>query len=261
MEKKVISWCLYIGDREDRIPEYLVGLRINQRAAKKWFPGWELRLYMDKNVKYRQDIYNYVLDVAKYGGTEIKVIEVDGTTNRTFDRYRPFFEKDVDVTIARDIDSILSKKDAELVEEWLTDERSHVLKYREYKMSKNMPMGGGIGIKKHIDADFPHIVGEHRGLDERNLSRVLQKYFEDENITEYQTRMLSTGVYCMYADKPEDAEILWSIPFYMNEKGYADDNITDLVEYCKSYPIKAQHIYSHYPHHNIDFTKNQEWVR
>ena len=270
-QKKIISWCLYVEDRSRR-PEYLLGLRINQRAARKWFPGWSLRLYIDKSIKDDKDVYEYVLDLAKYGDPIIEIIEVDGTTNRTFDRYKPFFEKDVDVALARDIDSILSKKDAELVEKWLNDDNSYVLRYREYQMGEDMPMGGGIGMKRYFsDANipFPQVQGECRGLDERNLRRLFLEHLDKGKITEHKTRMLESGVYCMYKEKNgnnlEDIEVLWPVPFYYKLKAVCDqyiyDNSKELVDICKLLPIRPQHIYSHYTHHNKDYTDGYGWVR
>ena len=75
--RKVISWSLYINmDNLVRLPEYFCGLQYNIKAAEKWFPDWELRLYIDKSVEDNTMLKNAVDKIATSSKTHpIQVIK------------------------------------------------------------------------------------------------------------------------------------------------------------------------------------------
>ena len=136
-----------------RLPEYLIGLRYNVKAAEKWFPDWELRLYIDKSVQNNLVLKSFVQKIATSSKTHpIQLIQCRDGLNPMVERYRPLVDQTIDVCITRDVDSILSKSDMEKVESWLMDDNSDVLRYREHKQSENGGMGGGIGIKVKCQA-------------------------------------------------------------------------------------------------------------
>ena len=275
---KVISWCLYIdSDNINRLPEYLFGLRCNQRAARVWFPGWKLRLYIHASVRISPAVWKYVDEIASYGYPKIELIDCDVGKNPMTERYRPFVDDSVDVCIVRDLDSILSKVDADMVNQWLNNDNMDVLRYREYQQEKSRAMGGGIGIKCKITHDKKLVDSTsfgRRGYDECKLEHFLKNNTDYTRHIEVLTRMTMFGVYCLYNNNINNATILWTVPFYdtiyglaCNQLGYEYlecASIRQIVEHVKDLSIKREHIGAHYDHHNqtiIAFATTHGWIR
>jgi len=276
-DRKVISWCLYLDPKnKKRLPEYLVGLRCNQRAARVWFPGWDLRLYIDETVENSEEVAQFVKDVTEFGCPKIEVRKCREGLNPMLERYRPFFDDDVAVCIARDIDSILSKTDADLVNRWLEQDEFDVLRYREYQMPCKWSMGGGIAVKTRAftgKPDFrevPRIKLLGRGHDEPALAKILE-HIPEQRQSQIVTRMLDNGVYCLYANDEQKAKVLWNVPFFDWECGYlpnepetawlAQASLSQVVKFCADYKIRREHIGSHYDHHRIKIVQNTIWFR
>lgn len=251
---KVISWCFYVEPKcMERLPEYIAGLKCNQRAAKRWFPGWKLRLYISKaKAETETRLWEFIDEIAKFHDPPIEVFECDPDVHPTLERYSPFCDPTVDVCIARDVDSILSKTDADIVNDWVCDDRYDVLQYREYMMTAIDIMGGGVGLKRsgfvrksgvqgpvgiHIvdkaytrrSPTLPGGIGElkGKGFDERSLSKFLMAYTDMSRWKTYVTRMSSVGDYYLLPEKwsvttePSDLVLLWTTPFFDAKDGYA----------------------------------------
>jgi hypothetical protein len=261
---KIISWCLFV-ERLDRLPEYLAGLKCNQRAARRWFPGWELWLYIDESVKKNLEVYEFVNEVAEFGFPEIKLIDCHPNANPMIQRYRPVYEKD-SIFIVRDLDSILSKADADLVNEWVGNEQSDILRYQEYMMSSCLTMGGGYGLKtKSVNVDIISFdYQNHRGEDELFAEKITRQ-IPNERHTIIKTRMLVNGIYCLNEPK-KTATILWGIPFFYNDDGCYENytrgyTLEKLVEICREFEIKREHCGFHYFHFREKIMKNTYWFR
>jgi hypothetical protein len=187
MERKVISWCLYV-DNFSRLPEYLAGLRCNQRAARWYFPDWKLRLYVNGSLCVKE----FVNEVAQFGSPEIELVPCRDGANPMVERFRVFLDDSVDVSIVRDLDGILSKQDACRVNAWLDDDQSNVLAYREHEMSYKA-MGGGIGIKHRAvrgnDLAIRVVHTQGRGQDEPLLDRFLQRMKCRKSTTSFFTQI------------------------------------------------------------------------
>jgi hypothetical protein len=208
---KVISWCLYINpDNKTRLPEYLCGLRCNQRAARQWFPTWNLRIYYNETVVESPEVKEFVFGVAQWGDPPIEMIPCRaGGANPMIERYRPFFDSSVSVCIVRDIDSILSKTDADFVNQWLENDKLNLFCYREYQMNPGWAMGGGVAAKTRIfqtqnfsnetkdesTQELKLYYSSGRSHDEPTLRKLIQDIPQNQ-IMEVITRMLSSGVYC-----------------------------------------------------------------
>lgn len=253
---RVISWCLYYDESNlVRLPEYLVGLKCNQRAARVWFPGWHLRLYYNKSVRQHSSLWDYVVSIATYGDPCIELIECRDNIHPKIERYRPFFDDTVDVCIARDIDSILSKTDADIVQQWLLNSSSPVLIYREHKMTY-ICMGGGVGVRRSTIPLQKQQQMYAQQTDEYYLDMLL------ENWPAHQiTQMTTTG--CYYVKK---GPLLWTVPFPHALRGFLSkvpgvfyETVDDVVQLCKEYPIGRHHVYAHLPQHQSD--DHVEWIR
>ncbi len=208
--KKVISWCLYAGDDVRFLPLFLVGLKKNIKAAAEFFPGWELWLHCGKLPAAMQ---LYVDEVV--AGSGVQVIPNKYVDFPMVERYRPFYDPDVDVCIARDLDSVLSGKDAEIVNKWVDDPASRVLQYREYLMAHDRAvMGGGVGVKGTLPEARPNAPDESRGYDERFLDELLNANVPDRAAwSEVVLRMDWHGSYYVYSPdkKPCDSEAMWML--------------------------------------------------
>ena len=277
--RKIISWCFYVDpNNARRLPEYLLGLRCNQRAARMWFRDWELRLYIDETVRANPKVAEFIKSTTEYGWPSIEVIQCRAGVNPMVERYRPMLENDVAVCLARDIDSILSKTDADLVDKWLADDGSDVLRYREYQMMCKWAMGGGVGVKtrafKGVDiAEVPLITKQGRGHDESALAKMLMKIPEARQ-TEIITRMLLNGVYCFYqpdSANTKEAKVLWPTPFFDCYNGYADNKRENwrlkdashdvVVLFCEEAKIRREHMGGHWDHHRDALVNGSQWVR
>lgn len=250
---RIISWSLYINPNYIyRLGEYLFGLKCNIEAAKKWFPTFKCRIYYHSSVEKHSSIWQYVLNLCQ----EIEMIKVRSGYPTETERYRPLFE-DHEITIVRDIDSILSKTDADFVHEWINTP-TKILIYSEYKM-KNKPMGGGVCVKGNLLNEELYIKPTfyNRGDDEDVLANMLDL---EKDKTIIYTRMTDNGIYYLYPD----TKLLWTVPFYDADRGmlYNYDNCDNLeydvdkiLGYVIDHNIKDEHVNSHNYHFSI------EWVR
>lgn len=270
---KIISWCFYIDkDNENthmtltRLPEYLMGLKCNQRAARLWFPEWKLRLYFDEEVKtISPEIWNLVQDISIYGSPEIELVPCRPGHHPMIERYRPFIEEKDGVCIVRDLDSILSKTDADLVNLWLANQNSDLLSYEEYLMSNTM--GGGVGIKMNRVKYSPskgytkHKNG--RARDEPWLWQFLEENELLLNGTSYKTRMDCHGTYYIKTRyvapkvvtttavrkmKWIEEPVLWIVPFYDYYKGLFTETPLDfssIVAQIRKLRIRPEHVGVH----------------
>lgn len=297
----MISWCLYVNNNDtSRLAEYLVGLRCNQEAARLFFPGWKLRLYVPQyflsengdgvnsedmeDFAKNRDVVEHVRGLSKQD-PPLELIAFRPGQNPMIERYRPFFDDidNVKACIVRDMDSILSKADADLVNAWLEDDTKDVLWFREYLM-QTYPMGGGIGVKTRVmsgrKADmYLKCQDQGRGHDEPVLESVLC-HCEENRITKVATRMLDNGVYCLYLGDENatarECPVLWSVPFFENETGRASEYplfptegehellsffapIKTIVSWCNWFPVKPQHLYPQ--DYRDEVTHDLDWVR
>lgn len=293
MEKRdlnVISWCLFINtafDAWSRLPEYLFGLKCNQRAARVWFPGWQLRLYIDASVTENSSVYNYVSDIARYGEPQIELIPCREGCNPMIERHRPFADQRVNVCLVRDLDSILSRTDAEIVQHWMNDTNYDVLRYREYQQSRNLAMGGGIAIKCHtlpLDLKIPTDKYWQRGHDENVLATLLTIHTDHQRHYVLATRMADNGTYFLLDHnredvlccRPDECHILWPMPFFYCENGFLHQcagnewlecaSLEKMVEYLQTFSIRREHTGSHHKHHHAILCRDEkgrilEWIR
>lgn len=296
---RVISWCLYVDSSDvSRLPEYLVGLKCNQRAARLWFPGWELRLYVARSHPQENAVWEFVEKIAKHGDPVIRIIECDPEKHPMTERYRPFFDPNVRVCIVRDLDSILSKTDADLVNEWISDPQYDVLQYREYLMGNNSIMGGGVGFKtkglgplrgfKRCDKfqdqgdsfltnlqdkyfNTPNKRG--RNYDEIPLARCMLDLVFRHRWKTHVTRMTKTGAYYLMPKTglaPRECEILWTVPFFDAEHAEAfrypgmkfleTASLECIADYSENFPIRREHTGAHWSQHREAFSK-ERWFR
>ena len=132
MKKKLIVYCLW-GDSL----MYWNGALHNIELAKKYYPDYVCRFYIDKNSKQE------LIETVKGDNVEVILMEskeyIFNNQNSKFDhngifwRFLPLKEEDIDIILFRDCDSRISEREVTAVNEWLeTDKDFHIMRDHPY---------------------------------------------------------------------------------------------------------------------------------
>lgn len=122
---KIISYALW-GDN----PMYWVGALENIKLAKKYYPEWTCRFYIDKEAK-KEFIETIV-------GENVEVALLDSNIKSTADRdkfdhpglfWRFLAIEENNIVLFRDCDSRISEREVAAVDEWLeSDKDFHIMR-------------------------------------------------------------------------------------------------------------------------------------
>ena len=139
--KKVISFCLY-GTKAT----YLIGMKENILLGKKYFPDWEIRIYHNDTVPVE-----FINEYIDSGANCIKCENI-GENKLNWEgmvwRYFPLDDENVDFWISRDADSRLSKRETDIVNEWMKSGKTlHCI--RDHRCHYHAIMGGMFGINNN----------------------------------------------------------------------------------------------------------------
>lgn len=142
-KKFVISFGLYGDDKK-----YIIGAIRNVELAPTYFPGWEMRFYVDDTVP--SDAIKRLKDVG--GNIIIRPDNMkDGASIGMFWRFLVSDDESVDRFIVRDSDSRLNARDRFAIEEWIqSDKSTHMARdhvYHSYAMNGGS-WGGTKGFLK-----------------------------------------------------------------------------------------------------------------
>ena len=134
--KDVIAYSLW-GDS----PKYWKGALKNIEQAKKYFPGWTCRFYIDSNS--RQDLIDSI------GGENVEKVLVDRDCSGMFWRFWAAVDSEVGIFLSRDCDSRFSEREILAINEWLrSDKDFHIMRDHPYH---TVPILGGMwGCRKGI---------------------------------------------------------------------------------------------------------------
>lgn len=115
----VIAFSLF-GEK----PRYLRGAIDNMLSAHKYFPTWIVRFYMDNSVPRN------IIDYLKNVGAQIIVEQPNqGLRQRLSWRFKVANDGGVDRFLVRDVDSVVSQREALAVQEWQKSDKSfHVMR-------------------------------------------------------------------------------------------------------------------------------------
>ena len=133
---KVIAYCLY-GDN----PRYMDGALANAKLILEFFPNWTMRVYHDNSVP------EPVLRFLRELNTELVDMSNEHLKNRMVWRFLPAGEEDVERFISRDIDALLSAREAAAVREWEESELPFTVMRDHPSHSKFKVCGGMWGSK------------------------------------------------------------------------------------------------------------------
>ena len=126
---KIISYSLW-----GQNPKYIVGAHKNIELAKKFFPGWTVRIYISEDTHFDYESDN--LEIIKR------------KINQSYDGMFWRFEScdSNDIVIVRDLDDRLSERHKFVVDEWLkSDKDIHII--RDHPNHLYPFMGGLWGVR------------------------------------------------------------------------------------------------------------------
>ena len=135
--KNVIAYSLW-GDK----PIYWIGALRNIEQAKKYFPGWKCRFYIDKNCS------QHLIDSLDGENVEKIMMESTGSDENSyyhhgmFWRFKASEDKDVNIFLSRDCDSRFSNREIHAINEWLASDKDfHIMRDHPYHQ---VPILGGM---------------------------------------------------------------------------------------------------------------------
>jgi hypothetical protein len=164
--KNIIAYSLW-GDH----PMYWIGALKNIELAKKYFPGWICRFYIDDKSKKE------LVDTIKGDGVEIVLVNSKDSFHGMFWRFWAAEDPEVDIFLSRDCDSRFSEREFFAIKEWLdSDKDFHIMRDHPYHTT---PILGGmwgcrnglmrkIGIIKMIESWNQF---QRKGIDQDFLGR------------------------------------------------------------------------------------------
>lgn len=128
--KNVISYSLFGSN-----PLYLVGAISNTQRAKKIYPGWVCRFYVDSSVPEN------ILDSLRTDGAEVIVKNVGAGMSGMMWRFEVASDPEVNYFIVRDVDDRLTCRERSAVDEWIASGKNfHVM--RDHPNHRYPMMGG-----------------------------------------------------------------------------------------------------------------------
>ena len=134
----VLSFCLY-GSKAT----YIKGMEENIKLAKVHFPDWQVRIYYNETVpdKYIKIYQSMGANMVKCVNLGINKMNWEGM----FWRWLPLDDKNVKFWVSRDADSRLSKREADIVKQWMDSGKTlHCI--RDHRCHMHCIMGGLFGI-------------------------------------------------------------------------------------------------------------------
>ena len=120
--KKVIAFSLW-----GNIPKYTLGAIENAKLAKKIYPGWTTRFYVGETTN------SAIIEQLKNEGAEVILMHVVDEWSGLFWRFNTLEDPTVEITIFRDTDSRLSKREKLAVDDWIQSSYTfHIMRDHPY---------------------------------------------------------------------------------------------------------------------------------
>lgn len=138
--KKIISISVWGSD-----PRYCIGAIKNAEIAKKLMPDWKCRIFVDSTVPSK-----YVNQLHDMNNVEVAEVDDHGVFG-AFWRFYSMFESEDNITISRDSDSRISKREVRVINEWLTSDKKFSI-IRDHERHYDWPILAGMwGMKGSLD--------------------------------------------------------------------------------------------------------------
>lgn len=186
--KNLIAYSLW-GEH----PMYWIGALKNIEQAKKYFPGWICRFYIDKDCK--QELINTI----KGDNVEVILVDSKDSFHGMFWRFWASEDNDVNIFLSRDCDSRFSIREINAINEWLkSDKDFHIMRDHPYH---TVPILGGMwgcrnGIMRKINlSKLIENWGkyERKGIDQDFLAEIVYPLVKN-NTLEHSEFNLNFGV-------------------------------------------------------------------
>tara|TARA_Y100000816_G_scaffold287578_1_gene270566 strand:- start:337 stop:2418 length:2082 start_codon:yes stop_codon:yes gene_type:complete len=136
--KKIISFCLY-----GKAATYITGMKENILLAKKHFSDWIIRIHYNDTVDIK------FINEYKSLGAECILCSNVGSNKMNWEgmfwRWFPLDDRDVSYWLSRDADSRLSAREANMVKQWTSSNKT-LHSIRDHRCHFNPIMGGMFGI-------------------------------------------------------------------------------------------------------------------
>ena len=177
--KKVVSfslWCqenkLNPKNQSQNKNMYINGAYENLKLKNKYYKDWIFRFYVDNTVS--DEVKDNIIQL----GGEIK--DMTGITiPGMYWRFLPIQDNDVDLFIVRDIDSRISLREEQAVNQWIkSDKIMHVMRDHPHHYYKIL--GGMWGFKNTITIDFNTLLDEFLRARNYSFKRMDDMYFLDK---------------------------------------------------------------------------------
>ena len=127
--KKIISFSMYnIVSSFSNERQFYKGIYVNYHLAKTIYPDWVIRIYMPYN-----ECSNFINEITKF--EDIELILIDTNICLRALRFLVHDDKDVDIWISRDLDSIINEREKVAVYDWInnySDKELHIMTDNEY---------------------------------------------------------------------------------------------------------------------------------
>lgn len=135
--EKYISYCLY-----GKNPKYIVGAEKNIKINNDLLPDWKTIIYYDSSDLHLTNVDN----LKRLGGVMIDIKSLDISKNVSYQMFWRYFifEKN-NISIVRDLDSRITKREVSYIDKWLNSENNYFV-IRDHPWQSEIP-GGLFGIK------------------------------------------------------------------------------------------------------------------
>lgn len=161
--KKIIAFALWGGN-----PKFSVGAIRNAEIAKELFPDWICKFYINGiqqntiNTLKSFDNVELVINGSKWQKYGRRAGDAQ-PENSMFWKFYPYFNEDVSVFLARDVDSRILKREQIAVNEWLdSDKQFHIMRDHPGHCTGTPILGAMWGMKKTIGFDLKKLIDDYK---------------------------------------------------------------------------------------------------
>ena len=165
--KKIIVFTLW-GD----LPMYWIGAVKNVELAKKFYPDWTCRFYIDNNCEQKliDTLKSDNVEIVLVNSSDYKYKNLSEKFNHSglFWRFSALSDDSVDYVMSRDCDSRISQREADAVNEWILSEKKfHIMRDHPYH---RVPILAGMwGCKREILSNIDDLLNFWNNYTQRGV--------------------------------------------------------------------------------------------
>lgn len=206
--KNIIAFSLW-GDN----PMYWQGALENIELAKKYYPGWYCRFYIDD----KSDIN--LIQTIKGDNVEVVLVNSKDSFEGTFWRFYASADPDVNIFMSRDTDSRLSEREYYAVQEWLKSNKDfHIMRDHPYH---TVPILAGMwgcrnGLMRDDKLDILNkikswVYFKQKGCDQDFLCQIIYPYIVNKSMEHSEFGLRFGGNIISFPTKRKDYEFVGDV--------------------------------------------------